>query len=131
MLRNIKENVCDICAQYPAVQFYYFFPPYSVAWWQLFVEDGTIEKELEAEIIVIEELLKHPNIKLFSFNMFTDTTCNLNNYIDEIHYGEWVNSDILKWMKLDQGRITADNYLEYLEAEKDFYMSFDYNQLFD
>lgn len=129
LITHIQDSVSNICDQYPKVQFYYFFPPYSAAWWQLLVEDGTIEKQLEAEKLVIEELLQHPNIKLFSFNLFTDTTCNLDNYIDEIHYGEWVNSDILKWMKNEEGRITTENYVRYLEEEKKFYTSFEYNQL--
>lgn len=131
ILEHIKKNVSNICEQYPDVQFYYFIPPYSAAWWQLLVEDGTIYKQLEAEKIVIEELLKYPNIHLFSFNTFTDITCDLDNYIDEIHYGEWINSEILKWMKNGQGYITKDNYLKYLETEKEIYTNYNYEGLLD
>lgn len=129
ILNNIQENVTNLCAQYPEVQFYYFFPPYSIAWWQLLMEDGTIEKQLEAERIVIEELLKHPNINLYSFNLFTDITCNLDNYADEMHYGEWINSEILKWIKNEEGKITKKNYLNYLNREKIFYMTYDYEHM--
>lgn len=129
IIDNIQNNVTNLCDQYPEVQFYYFFSPYSVAWWQLLIEDGTIERQLEAEKIIIEELIRHPNIELFSFNLFKDTTCNLDNYADKVHYGEWVNSNILRWIKENKGRITSDNYLDYLYKEKMLYSEFDYYQL--
>lgn len=35
---------------------------------------------------------------MHSFHNRTDMTTDLNHYKDGPHYGEWVNSLILKWM---------------------------------
>ena len=53
-------------------------------------------------------------------------TSDLNNYNDIIHYGDWINSLLLRWMAEGQGLITADNYKEYLAEELEIYQSFDY-----
>ena len=49
--------------------------------------------------------------------MITD----LNNYKDAGHYGEWVNSAMLRWMHDGVGLLTKENYQDYLKAERAFY----------
>ncbi|MGN0436362.1 MAG: hypothetical protein ACI4D8_07030 [Wujia sp.] len=123
---NINENVLSLVKEYPDVDFYYFFPPYSIVWWNQLVSDGEIYRQLEAERYIIEQLLPYDNVHLYSFNNRTDITTNLNNYKDDIHYGQWVNSLILKWMHDGQYLLTQDNYMEYLEEELSFYLACDY-----
>ena len=53
---------------YHLSEFYYFFTPYSAAWWQSLLDAGILKKQIQAEKIVIEEILKYNNIKLYSFN---------------------------------------------------------------
>ena len=74
-------------------------------------------------------ILECPNIKLFSFNLMTDIDTDLNNYKDTTHYGEWINSDMLQYMKNDVGLITKDNYKEYLDKEKEFYLNYPYGSI--
>ncbi|MCI8991537.1 MAG: hypothetical protein HFG80_02235 [Eubacterium sp.] len=81
------------------------------------------------EQIAIEELIKYPNIKLYSFDTNFDLICDLNNYKDQGHYGEWVNSWILEQMQTDEYLLTDDNYLDYLETVGSFYANYDYNSL--
>ena len=131
VLENVQQNVTFLAEQYPEVTFYYFFPPYSAVWWQAFVNDGTIYRQIEAEELVIEEILKHDNIKLYSFNNLTDITTDINNYKDSIHYGSWVNSLMLQYMYDGICLLSDENYEEYLEEELSFYTSFDYGQLND
>lgn len=126
---NVEKNVTSIAEQYPNVTFYYFFPPYSAAWWQVQVEGGTIYKQIEAEQYIIEKILQYSNIKLYSFNNRTDIITNMNNYKDSFHYGSWINSLILKWMHEGEYQLTWDNYKEYIESELKFYSTFDYGAL--
>ena len=107
--------------QYPDVDFYYFFSPYSIAWWNSITNEGTLYRQLEAEQYIIELILEHPNIHLYSFNNDTALTTDLNNYKDTIHYGEWVNSAMLRWMHDGVGLLTKENYQDYLKAERAFY----------
>ena len=126
---NITQNVTSLADEYPDVSFYYFFSPYSAAWWVDLVHDGSIYKWIEAEQYAIELILEHPNIKLYSFNNRTDITTNLNNYKDAPHYGEWVNSYILRAMYDGDFLLTKDNYQEYLREELEFYTTFDYTEM--
>lgn len=126
---NIYENLIRIAKEHPEVEFYYFLPPYSAIWWSGLFRDGTIYKQMEAEKYVIELILEQENIKLFSFNNRTDITTDINHYMDEIHYGIWINSLMLRWMRDGKYQLTKDNYMEYMEREKEFYTTFDYNSL--
>lgn len=129
ILDNITMNVTSVADKYPDVEFYYFFPPYSAVRYLTFVNDGALKKQLDAEQYIIELILEHNNIHLFSFNNRTDITTDLNNYKDNAHYAEWINSLILKWMHDGNYQLTKDNYLDYLAEERAFYTSFDYESL--
>lgn len=131
LLGNVRQNVTSLAKEYPAIDFYYFFTPYSIVWWGLRVEDGSIYKQIEAERLMIEEILKCENIKLYSFNNRTDITSNLNNYKDYVHYGIWINSLMLKWMHDGKYQLTEENYEAYLEEEMAFYISYDYAGIAD
>lgn len=131
VLENIRQNVTSLAGEYPDVTFYYFFTPYSIAWWRNLVNSGGIYRQIEAERLVIEEILQYDNIKLYSFNNLTDITTDLNNYKDIMHYGEWINSLMLRYMKDERGLLTYDNYEAYLEEELSFYTGYDYEQLND
>ncbi len=126
---NITQNVTSLADEHPEATFYYFFSPYSAAWWIPYLNDGTAYKWFEAEQYAIELILQHKNIKLFSFNNRTDITTDLNNYKDAPHYGEWINSFMLRAMHDGKYILTEDNYKDYLEEEKKFYTTFDYNSL--
>lgn len=126
---NIKENVVDLALEHPETTFYYFVPPYSIAWWGMQSSNGELVRILEAEKLIIEMILECPNIKLFSFNLMTEITTNLDNYKDVTHYGEWINSDILRYMKEDKGLLTKENYQDYLKRERELYMNYDYGKL--
>lgn len=126
---NITQNVTSLADAYPQVEFYYFFSPYSIAWWQERAGNGSIYKYIEAEQYIIELILEHENIYLYSFNNCTDITTDLNHYKDVTHYGPWVNSILLKWMHDGKCLLTKENYKAYLKEELDFYTQFDYTTI--
>ncbi len=71
------------------------------------------------------------NIKLFSFNNQLDITTDLNNYKDTVHYGEWINSLMLRYMHDGKCQLTSGNYEAYLEDELQSYLSLNYSELND
>lgn len=129
VMDNTRENLTAIADAYPDTTFYYFFPPYSIAWWQKRTNDDLLTKQFEAEQLIVEEILQHDNIRLYSFNNLTDITTDLNNYKDRLHYGSWINSLMLQYMHDGVCQITPDNYVEYFDREIAFYSSFDYASL--
>ena len=128
-LDNVTQNLTAVADAHPDVTFYYFFTPYSAKFWMEKLADGTLERTVESERVAIEELLRHPNIRLYSFNDQFDLTTDLNNYKDYIHYGGWVNSMILRYMQEGKCLLTRDNYEAYLDRVLSFYTAYDYSRL--
>ncbi|MCR4694147.1 MAG: hypothetical protein K5773_02350 [Pseudobutyrivibrio sp.] len=129
--RNVRDNVIAVAKANPDVDFYYYFTPYSIAWWGHVYEDGTLNRRIDAEKDAIEMMLECDNIHLFSFNTEYDLITDLDNYKDECHHGDWVNTDILGMIYSGTNQLTQENYKDYLNQERDFYNSYDYNSLFE
>lgn len=129
LLGNIRQNVTDLADEHPEITFYLYFPPYSICYWDILAGEGETDWHLEAEKLAIEELLAHPNIRLYAFCDEFDLVCNLDNYKDYLHYGEWVNTWILECLKKEEHLLTEENYQAYLEEVRDFYSSYDYEAL--
>lgn len=130
MIDNINQNIISTVNEYPNVTFYMFFTPYSIVYWDMLYGEGTINKRIDAEKYAIEMLLECSNIKLYSFCENFDLVCNLDNYKDQAHFGEWVNIDILNCMYSDRYLLTKDNYEAYIDSIRAFYTSYDYDSLY-
>lgn len=126
---NIRQNVTQIAWDHPEVTFYVFIPPYSLGYWDELHNKGEINYMIDAQAVAIEEIVQCPNIKLFSFDNNFDLVCTWNNYTDQAHYGEWVNTQLLEWMSRGEYLLTQDNYQEYLDEIREFYNSYDYSQI--
>ncbi len=126
---NVTQNVTALADAYPDVDFCYFLTPYSAAWWSDLVNEGTVYRQIEAEQYLIELILPHENIRLFSFNAVPEIVADLNNYKDLTHYGDWINSLILRYMHDGKYRLTEENYRDYITQMLEFYTSFDYESL--
>ncbi len=123
---NIYQNVIKIAEDNPGVDFYYFYSPYSIVYWNDLNNNGLLLRQLEGERFVTSMLLKYPNIHLYSFNNRMDIIADLNNYKDTLHYGPWVNRDILRWMKEGENLITEENCEDYFDEEYSIFTGYDY-----
>lgn len=130
VMENLNENVFSIVESHPETTFYFFYPPYSIAYWGVQINNGQLDRVLGLEDMVTKELLKYSNVRLYSFRGNSELIYNLDNYKDVAHYGEWVNSQMLQWMKNDEYRITEENLAEYEKSADDLIKSYDYDQLF-
>ncbi len=126
---NITINVTNLADQYPEIDFFYFYPPYSAFYWYSLYEKGEINKQFEILRYVTDLIVSHTNIHLYSFNSKIDIISDLNNYRDANHYGSWINSIILKWMKEGECQITLDNKDIFISKEQDIISNFDYESL--
>lgn len=129
LMENVRQNIVETANAYPDVTFYYFITPYSIGYWNMLFYRGELNKYLTAEKYMIEELLKCPNIKLYSFTNNFALTCDMDNYMDLAHFGSWVNRGILYWMYCDEYRLTEENYENYCAEVLEFYSKFDYSSL--
>lgn len=127
---NLEQNVIKLAEENPQIQFYLFFTPYSIYWWDELKQEGGLQRQLEAEKAAIEMLLEYDNIYLYSFFDDFELVCNLNNYRDIRHYSEGINSQILIWMHQKEHLLTKENYQEYCDKVYEFYTTYDYDSLF-
>lgn len=127
---NVRQNVTAIAEKYPEVEFYYFIPPYSIVYWDRENQKGTLERQIESQRILIEEMLKYSNIKIFGFSNSVEIITELDNYKDIAHYGEDINSELLRLMSRDECLITSGNYEAYIECLYEVFANYDYDSIF-
>ena len=128
---NIEVNIVDLAKAYPETQFILFYTPYSALYWESIYRDGTLEKQLMCEKIATEMMLECENIHLFNFCKETDITGDINNYRDKEHYVAEINDLVLQWITEGRGLVTKDNYEEMIEWERNYYLKFDYDVLYE
>ena len=92
---------------------------------------GTLKRDMDAMEYEMELLVNIPNIRLYAYDDRDDIVTDLSLYKDMAHYGETVNSEILRAMAADEGRITADNYMDYMDRVRSFYMNYDYDSIYE
>lgn len=131
MDQNIEQNIVALAEKNPDIDFYIYFSPYSIYYFDFWNRTGQLERQLKAERHFIEKLLPYGNIHVFSFFTEYDVICDLDNYKDIAHHRGAVNSQILIWMKEGTHELNYDNYEEYCREEWDFYMNYDYDALFE
>jgi hypothetical protein len=131
--KNLAENVVATIVANPDIEFYLFFPPYSICWWDSLAQNGqgVVRRRIEMERYAMERLLGYDNVKLFSFFNNYALICDLDNYVDEVHYSSEVYSEILRWMAAGEYQITEENYQAYLSEITEFYCNYDYDAIFN
>ena len=133
MLRaNLEANVISIAEEHPDTRFICFIPPYSMVYWGKCLGNGTLERTLELEEAAVRQLIRTPNIELYSFNTDAELTGDLTRYRDPGHYDYEVNSLILSRIagEPDIWRITPDNVDEYVQQEASLHRQYDYLDMF-
>ncbi len=128
---NLQQNIIDLANEYPDTEFYIFFPPYSIVFWDQWSQQGELSKSIDIMQYATELLLECDNIYLFSFNDDFDMICKLDNYKDLEHYGDWVNSEILINMNKKEGLLTKENYKKHFDKIRSFYTAYDYDAIFE
>jgi len=124
---NVTENFLATAQANPDTQFILFFPPYSICYWEGLVRGNQLNSQLQAEEMAAELLLSAENIRLFSFSDRIDIIDNLDNYGDTLHYGEWINSEILQCMALGEGELTKENYKDFFANLRQLYSNYTFD----
>ncbi len=128
---NLQQNVIDLANAHPDVTFYTWIPPYSVCFYDVEKRKGTLERCFDAMEYECELLTCVDNIKLFGYADREDIVTDLSLYKDMAHYGEDVNSEVLRAMAAGEGLITSDNYRSYMDRVRSFYMNYDYDSIYE
>ena len=127
---NIEQNIIRLALEHPETEFYLFYPPYSIVAWDRWNQIGSLTMNIEIMRYASSLLMGYDNIHLFSFNDDFDMICDLNNYKDLEHYGDWINDEILENMKNGNGRLNSENIDAHFDSMIDFYSKYDYDAIF-
>lgn len=129
--RNLAQNICPYIEAHPETEFYLFYPPYSILFWN----DVMQEKELDAVTgrlsYMTQRLLSYENVHIFNFLGKEEIVCNLNNYADFMHYHKDTCRYITECFASGENEITMENYRESLAQVKKMASEYDYAPIWD
>lgn len=128
MYENIGQNIIPYIKENPNTNFYVFFPPYSLLWWNLRMNVGDLESILSLIKLCSEQLLQYDNVKLYGFQNVMPLVSELDNYKDYNHYKGEINTQIIEWMKNDQYLIRKNEIDTYINNLRNLVTTFDYSQ---
>lgn len=130
---NVKQN-CEKIGKYikenQEIEFNIFFPPYSILFYDMHNREGDLEAIINGQEMLAEYLIQFPNVKLSAFSTEKDIICNLDNYKDYSHYLEKINEYIAEKMKRESKLLNKDNYKEYFSNAREFFMNYNYDEIF-
>ena len=80
-----------------------------------------------------ERLLRYKNVSLYLWedNEMLEMMEDLNNYIDEAHYGPDMCDKLTKRIGENQGLINQNNYKESVNRFFDYLKAYDYDVIFE
>lgn len=101
--------------QHPDTMFYFFYPPYSMLWWDNMYRSGELEQVMYAAGTSAERLLGYENVRMYYFQNDRDIILDLDQYMDPVHFTAEINQYMVEQMKEDNYRLTEENYREELD----------------
>ena len=107
-------------ADHPETQFMFFYPAYSMLWWDGVYRTGERDAYIYCEKEMTKALLQYDNVRIFCFQNEPDVITNLYNYMDSIHFSPEINKLMLDQMIKGEYEMTLDNYEEVLDGVKEF-----------
>lgn len=114
----IEANIANLCNEvesHPDITYYFCMPAYSMAWWDCSVASGLYEEYIYEIRNSVSALLEYDNVYVYDYQVWEDVVCDLDNYMDMIHYTPAVNQMMLEAMVNDENRVTRENLEYYIE----------------
>ena len=126
---SIEENILNLVIQNPQIDFYFFWAPYNIAFFDAY-HDKALTDFFIGERETLEMILPYDNVHFFSFFDDFDVITNFDNFKDVLHYHEKINSHMLECMAKGVHQVTLDNYDAYCQRVWDFYTTYDYDAIY-
>ncbi len=121
--KELDANIALLTSQvsaHPETEFIFFYPTYSMLWWDGLVRNGERDAYIYNEIQMTKALLQYDNVRIFCFQDLADVATNLDYYMDTIHFSPEINRLMLDKIIAGEGEMTKENYVEVIEGVRDF-----------
>lgn len=122
--QRIDANIALVLEEinsHPDTQYTLFFPPYSLLWWDFGYTSGLTEEYFYVLEQALPALLTCENASIYYFQAERDIVCDLNNYMDTLHYSPEINQYMLDCFVSGKHRVTTENVDAVLQEMKDTY----------
>lgn len=123
-LKYLQENLEMVVAEieaHPETEYIIIFPPYSMMWWDCGYVNGVGELYFDVLEETLPELCRIDNVKVYYFQDDREIVCNLDNYMDMMHYSPDINQFMLECVVKDERRVTSENAETVLQNMRDTY----------
>lgn len=111
--KSFTDNILSLVKAYPDVEFYFYYPPYSILRQTMWQESNAarFDNQITMRKWMFEQFADHKNVKLYDFQTETEWTYNLDLYKDLSHHSQNVNSWIAAAIGRDdiKYRVTQEN----------------------
>lgn len=127
---NMDVNICPYIEANPDTEFYVFYPPYSILFWNDVLVENHMEATMREYEYITERLLEYDNVRVFFFPNQEWIICDLNNYADYSHYHPNINRYMTECFVDGTCEVTEENLGEELEKMRKIVANYDFEELF-
>lgn len=117
-MEDVRQNIEAVVAEiqsHPEIAYTVMLPPYSLLWWDCGYMGGEVQLYLYALEEVLPALLECENATIHFFMAEREIICNLENYMDMVHYSPQINQYMLEAVVEGRSRVTEENLEKNLE----------------
>lgn len=118
--KNMEMIEAEI-QNHPEVDYTIVFPPYSMLWWDSAYVNGLEELYFEVLERALNGLCSYENVKVHYFQHERDIICDLDNYMDMIHYGPWINQYMLEKILTGENLVEKETVSQVIQSMRDTY----------
>lgn len=129
--KNLAVNIIPYVEAHPETEFYIFYPPYSILFWNDVVRSRELDAVIGRLSYMTKRLLPYENVHIFSFLGEEEIIQNLNNYADYMHYHKNVCRHITECFADGSCELTEENYEERFAALKKMAQEYNYGSIWD
>jgi hypothetical protein len=120
---KLKENIELLVSEveaHPDTEFIFFYPPYSMLWWDMTYRYGETDAVIRCEKEMTKALLSYDNVRVFCFQADEEITTDLSNYMDAIHFSPDINRLMLDYIMAGDFELTLQNAEQEIDRVKAF-----------
>ena len=107
------EMLTKLVREHPETEFVFYFPPYSLVWWDEAYRTGELERDLKGKEAAAEQLLAFPNVRVYDFQEDETVILDPENYMDTLHFSREITYQMFRTFS---GERTADTLGEPYEV---------------
>ena len=106
---NLEMLLTEV-QSHPEITYRFLIPPYSMMWWDCAYVNGTLEEEFYLLEQLLPALLSCENAEVYYFQAEKEVVCDLDCYMDMIHYSPAINQWMLEKTVAGENRVTDTNW---------------------